>query len=255
MKKIDSGMNTVFGSSWFDLMEALDDRQIESEFEASAHRASCRIEWPQRDHLRVRKVVKRSNARRTYKYPSVDVDRMVQCESELERDAFRLIDACPFVSLVSEQPAKVIVAAGGVELVYWPDALVDKGGRRIFVEFKHDTEAQDARLRERTAVVRAALARLGFGYCLLTERVIRAEPRFRNVRYLLRCGRHPVGDADRERIRRWFAYGGGRRTWSEVSTSSYDPVSRPQLCRLVLDGAVWLPLLEDWQADTALHAL
>lgn len=236
---------------WRDLIEALDIRAPAPE--SGDMVPTCRIVPPADGKARVRKVVRRSNARRTHKYPSIDVNRMVQCESDLERDGYRLIDACPLVQLISEQPATVLLETSESAFKHIPDALVRVGNRQVFVEFKEAAEAERGTLARRTALVRLALARAGYGYGVLTERVIRVEPRFSNVRYLLRRGHHPVEGTTRERIRRWLTNASRPRTLGEVLNNSYGPAFPAQLCRLVLEGDIRLPLTERWASDTELQ--
>ena len=60
------------------------------------------IIFPKDGKIRSRKVVKRSNARNTGKYPSWKMKRMMQWESVHEGNAMRILDATPHVTSFTE---------------------------------------------------------------------------------------------------------------------------------------------------------
>ena len=65
---------------------------------------SIEINFPKNGKIRSRKVVSRSNARNSGKYPSWKMQRMMQWESPHEGNAMRILDATPNVISFNEQP-------------------------------------------------------------------------------------------------------------------------------------------------------
>ena len=66
------------------------------------------INFPKDGKIRSRKVVKRSNARNSGKYPSWKMQRMMQWESVHEGNAMRILDATPNITAFNEQPCEII---------------------------------------------------------------------------------------------------------------------------------------------------
>ena len=94
-------------------------------FEMSANLSGIKsILFPEPGQMRSRKVVSRSNARSTGKYPSWKMGRMIHWESINELNAFRLLDCDPNVTSYSEQPCQIAYVLDGVERIHYPDILV-----------------------------------------------------------------------------------------------------------------------------------
>src|SRR5580692_8771394 len=83
------------------------------------------IVFPESGEARARKVVSRSNARATGKYPSWKMQRSMQWESVNELHAFRLLDCDPGVIRFKEQPCRIeYVGVDGLHR-HFPDILVE----------------------------------------------------------------------------------------------------------------------------------
>ena len=109
------------------------------------------IVFPEKDHLRSRKVVSRSRSRPTGKYPSWKMRRMVHWESENELNAFRLLDCDPDVTSYHEQPCKVEFVQDGLARSHYPDILVKKNGRKELWEVKNEAQAEESEVVTRTS--------------------------------------------------------------------------------------------------------
>lgn len=197
----------------------------------------CTIEWAD-DGTRARRVVTRSNARVTGKFPSLKNGRMAHWESSLERDAFLLHEIDPSVSAYREQPAQITFLMGGKIRAHFPDLFVSTTTGGIFREVKGSDEAKDPEVVERTAVLSAMLPLQGYRYELFSETNIRAQPRLENAGFVLRYGRNAVDPVAQETIRRVFLEAGGSITWGVLSTRIFGQYSIARVCRLILDGAL-----------------
>lgn len=210
---------------------------------------ACHIEWADPEKFRARKVVSRSNAGVTGKYPSLKAGRMVQWESRLELDAFMLYDSQIEVRSLREQPAKITFRFNGEERVHYPDLYVETDQGSGFVEIKEDKEAADPYVKARAEYLSAALTMQGYDYTLLTETEIRREPHLSNAKFLLRHGRRTLPLLEEEHWRRTLTEFGEVR-WGAVQDGLMGPEGIQNLCRLVLDGVLAIDLDSVWTDTT-----
>ena len=151
--------------------------------------------------VRSRKVVTRSRARSTGKYPSWKMGRMLQWESTNELNAFRLLDCDAQVRAFSEQPCEIKFVHDGTLRSHFPDLLVELEGKRELWEVKTEAEATRAEISERTALLTKGLAAWGYTYRVVFARDLLREPRLSNALLLLHHGsRCAVTISERESI-------------------------------------------------------
>lgn len=162
------------------------------------------INFPQDGKIRSRKVVKRSNARNTGKYPSWKMQRMMQWESVHEGNAMRILDATPHVTFFSEQPCEIIYELNGVKHRHYPDFIVIEGKYREFWEVKTEADANSPEVAERTDFLIEVLPEYGYSYRMVLAEVLAKQPRLDNVKRLTKLGRQAISPIEQERIRRLF---------------------------------------------------
>lgn len=119
------------------------------------------IIFPKDGKVRSRKIVKRSNARNTGKYPSWKMRRMMHWESVHEGNAMRILDATPNVTSFTEQPCEIIYPFNGVLHSHYPDLMVIEGKHREFWEVKTESDANSPENAERTEFLIEALPTYG----------------------------------------------------------------------------------------------
>lgn len=161
------------------------------------------IEFPPNGQ-RARKVISRSNAKATGKYPSWKMQRAMHYESSHERNAFKLLDACPEVISFNEQPCCIRYVMDGERYIHYPDILVILPWGKALWEVKTAADAATLEVRRRTEFMEQALPLLGYGYCVVTAEQLAQLPRLHIVDHLLRWGRSPVQLVQREQIRKIF---------------------------------------------------
>ncbi len=194
-----------------------------------------RIDFP--DDVRSRKVVTRSRARPTGKYPSWKAGRMLQWESPHELNAFRILDADPDVRTFREQPCVIRYTLAGESRIHYPDVLVESGSRLELWEIKPAVDASKTDVAERTRVLAEDLPRLEYAYRLQAAEDLAREPRLSNALALLKFGRAPVPALTRERLRRMTKASSGI-PWGAVVSGSLGPAIRAAVCRLALEGVL-----------------
>ena len=200
---------------------------------------------------RTRKVISRSNDRVTRKFPSILEDRMIYCESELERDAYRIQEVDHSIRSYQEQPACITYSIDGDQSQHYPDFLLRTKQGLVFREIKTEEEANTLEIRRRTEYLSQQLPFYGYQYEVLTDTTIHQQPRLKNARFLLRRGRKPVVLQQYELLR-LYAKKKGYLFWGDIVTSKSCPLNVFEISWLILNGYVKIPMNQRWQDETPL---
>ncbi len=200
------------------------------------------INFPKDGKIRSRKVVKRSNARNTGKYPSYKMQRMLQWESVHESNAMRLLDADPNVLSFHEQPCEIIYQLNGVSHRHYPDLLVKEKYKRLMIEVKSRDDANAPEILQRTTFLTSALPNYGYEYRVLFAEDLMRQPRLDNLKTLLKFGRAPLPLLEQETLRQMFL-GSRQVTWGYLCEQGH----LRKACRLILEGKLSIDI------DTPLH--
>lgn len=206
------------------------------------------INFPRDGKIRSRKVVKRSNAIKTSKYPSHKMaGRMLQCESEHESNAMRLLDANPAVLSFNEQPCEIVYQLDGVLHRHYPDLLVKEQHSMTLVEVKSSHDAKAPEVAQRTAFMTEALPKYGYRYQVMIAEDLARQPRLDNIKRLLRMRAKQVSAIDREIIRQAF------QTHSSHLWSAFDYTQLTHISHLVLGGLLEIDLSQPISQNTIIH--
>lgn len=194
-----------------------------------------RIELPEPGQLRSRKVVTRSRARFTGKYPSWKMQKMVQWESFGELKVFKLLDCDPEVRLFREQPFTIHYRLAGRWRRHYPDILVETIHSTEVWEVKTERDALSPDIEERSVFLQTALPKLGYNYRVVDRNDFGDQRRLIHAETLLRFGRCQISLFDREFLRR-LLNDAGSLCWHAAQRGDYGPKGPHILCRLVLEG-------------------
>lgn len=135
------------------------------------------------NHRRARQVISPSGGIMRGKFPSRKNGRLVHHEGMLELDAIYLLEASPQVIGYREQPITVTYPDGGRVRKYTPDLEVTlQSGARIWVEVKPAVFLVREEIQHKLQCVAAHLKRSGQAFVILTDEVLRQEPRQTNIR-------------------------------------------------------------------------
>lgn len=195
------------------------------------------IATPGGSKLRARRVVTRSRARATGKYPSWKVGRMVQWESPNELNAFRLLDANPHVRAFREQPMWITYRLGGQLFLHIPDALVETEVGREVWEVKPTDKALEPQCSERSRLLTQALPALGYTYRVVLAEELRRQPRLSNILQFLKYGRREMTPVERECLRRVID-STDLISWGAGTSSVLGTHGRALIARAFLEGAL-----------------
>lgn len=199
------------------------------------------IAFPPEGKVRSRRIVSRSRARATGKYPSWKMCRMMQWESVNELNAYRLLDANPAATAYHEQPLTITFKINGEIHKHYPDTMVQWGNSRELWEIKTAADAARPEVAERTRLMEDALPQLGFAYRMVLAEELSKEPRLSNVLTVLKFGRAPVPPLAMEQIRQAFSFA-GEIAWGAVLDGALGQFGRNHVCRLILEGRLRLNL-------------
>lgn len=208
------------------------------------------INFPKDGKIRSRKVVSRSNACNTGKYPSWKMQRMMQWESVHEGNAMRILDASPYVVSFHEQPCEIIYSINGEQHRHYPDFMVIEDHRREFWEVKTETDANSAEVAERTAFLARVLPEYGYSYRVVLAEVLARQPRLDNVKRLNKLGRQRVSMIEQERIRRLFT-NEPVINWGMFEQTS--PQTLRNVSRLILEGKLNIDFNQPINPATSIH--
>lgn len=183
----------------------------------------------------MRKVVSRSNAKATGKYPSWKMLRSLQWESINELHAFRLLDCDPEVIRFEEQPCRVeYLGVDGLHR-HFPDILVETHACKELWEVKPVAQAVRPEVALRTEFLVRELPRFGYTYRMVLAHELAEQPCLNNAGILLRFGRNKVPELQREVVRRSIAREGSL-TWSDACSGRLGKTGREVVCRMLLEG-------------------
>lgn len=141
--------------------------------------------------MKARKVVTRSGRGFRGYFPSKKLNRMVEWESILERDAIYLFEHSPGVVSYQEQPSLVYYEIDGEMRKYFPDfELVLANGELVHVEVKPEAMLSSEKLSMKLTAIAQAYASRQFTFRVLTDTEIRREPRLHNLKLLSRFKAH-----------------------------------------------------------------
>lgn len=210
------------------------------------------IEPPANGKLRSRKVVSRSRARGTGKFPSWKMGRMVEWESPYELKVFRIIDADPTILSFSEQPVVISFLMSGEVHRHYPDLAVQRQSGVELWEIKPRKDNVDAETKARTELLSSALAEYGIRYELVGAAEFAQGSTLANAETLLKRGRTPVSAIEREQARRLFSDLLVVR-WGDIVGGILGERGCRIICRLALEGVVGFAPESLLGLDTEFH--
>jgi len=201
-----------------------------------AHKAEgIQISFPDIGSPRSRKVVKRSNARKTGKIPSWKMRRMVQWESENELVVFRILDGDATVKAFFEQPFKVRYVEDGDTRHHFPDVLIEFHDGIEVWEIKDSQSADCPEIKKRTELLVPLFAEFAIRY-----RVVYVDKKSQQGTEayslsMLKFGRFPISQVERESARRVFTH---RKvvSWGFITRGGLGERGRNIVGRMLLEG-------------------
>jgi hypothetical protein len=136
--------------------------------------------------MRSREAVSKSRVRATGIYLSSKMCRIIQCESQDELNAFRLLDADSTVTAYFERPLTIRYLQDAQIHLHHPSVLVERGHTRELWEIKSASEARRPFVAARTRVLQSALPFWGYEYRLILTKDLVPKARLTNA--LTYCG-------------------------------------------------------------------
>lgn len=144
--------------------------------------------------MAVRKISNKGTKKVIGKFPSLKMRRVIWWESQLERDYIYLLEFDLDVVSYEEQPLRIEYYVNGKKHRYTPDFLVKRGDKRAIVEVKQEKEALKEKNQSLFRIVSDICTRNGYEFIVVTNTMIRVQPRLSNIKLLTKYQRTSIDD-------------------------------------------------------------
>lgn len=163
--------------------------------------------------MSVRQVMSRSQKTMRVKFPSQKNNRMIFCESLLERDVARWLELSPQVTSFCEQPSlEIYYDDEGNARKYIPDFEVNFSDDSVLhIEVKPASKLKRNDVSKKYELIARRYEELGRRFRIITDDQVRCEPLHGNLKLLFLHSRCPIKKDDLERML-------GRLTIKSIST-------------------------------------
>lgn len=139
-----------------------------------------------------RKIPRRGSKKNIGKFPSLKMEKTLWWESLTERDAMFLYEYDREVISYEEQPEPVFYVLNGKRHRYTPDFRVAREGQIAIVEVKPEAKLESEELKEAFAEIRIECEKMGQEFIVITDKMIRVEPKLGNIKMLYRYAMIPI---------------------------------------------------------------
>jgi len=126
------------------------------------------------------------------KFASVKTGRVAWYESLLEKDFMYLLDYDRDVSYWHEQPLRIRFSHGGKVHRYTPDLEVHRGSQKQLIEVKPKYQVDSGKWEVLFRAASSICEEEGYQFLVVTDEIIRVQPRLENVKLLWKYARTPV---------------------------------------------------------------
>ena len=140
----------------------------------------------------VRKIPRYGAQKNIGKFSSVKTGLVSWYESLLERDYMYLLDFDPDVRLWHEQPLRIRFTLGGKTHWYTPDLEVHRDSKKQIVEVKPLKQVESGKWDPLFCAATSICEEEGYEYAVVTDDVIRKQPRLESVKKLWKYARTPI---------------------------------------------------------------
>jgi hypothetical protein len=142
----------------------------------------------------VRKISNKGTKKVIGKFASLKVGRLVWWESQIERDYIYLLEFDSAVVSYKEQPMYIAYYLNSKERHYTPDFLVKRAEKTLVVEVKLEEKVQKEENQHLFRIASSVCARNSYEFIVVTDTMIRVQPRLDNIKLLTRYQRTPISD-------------------------------------------------------------
>lgn len=139
-----------------------------------------------------RKIPRRGSKKNIGKFPSFKMGKTLWWEALTERDAMFLFEYDREVSSYEEQPDPIHYLLNDKRHRYTPDFRVVRGDQIEIVEVKPKDKLESEGLKEAFAEIAQMCESVGQKFVVITDELIRVEPRLGNIKMLYRYAMIPI---------------------------------------------------------------
>lgn len=117
---------------------------------------------------------------------------IIKWESKLERDFLYLLEFDPEVLIYREQPMRILYNFEGKIRRYTPDFLVVRKHKKQIIEVKPKDKVFRKNNARRFHIISIICQRMGYEFKVITDEMIRVQPRLKNIKLLWKYARTPI---------------------------------------------------------------
>jgi hypothetical protein len=139
-----------------------------------------------------RKIPRRGSKKNIGKFPSFKMRKTLWWEALTERDAMFLFEYDREVTSYEEQPAPIFYTLNDKRHRYTPDFRVVRGEQIEIVEVKPEDKLESEELKEVFSQIRQECERVGQKFIVITDKMIRVEPKLGNIKMLYGYAMIPI---------------------------------------------------------------
>lgn len=143
----------------------------------------------------VRTISNAGGLKRIGTFPSLKVGKLVWWESPLEKDYIHLLEPDRTVKFYQEQPLKIRFVLDGKEHLYTPDFMVWRGPKIQIVEVKPEDKVYQEKYQRLFRIVSQACNEEGYEFLVVTDSMIRVQPKLNNIKTFWRYAGVPISSA------------------------------------------------------------
>ena len=140
----------------------------------------------------VRKIPRYGAQKNIGKFFSVKTGLVAWYESLLERDEMYLLDFDPLVTFWREQPFRIRYVLNGKTHFYTPDLEVHRPAGKQVVEVKSQDQVDSGKFDGLFRIATSASQDEGYEFVVVTDQLIRQQPRLDNIKKLWKYARTPI---------------------------------------------------------------
>lgn len=133
-----------------------------------------------------RKITNSGTRKNIGKFPSRKMQATIWFESLLERDYIYLLEIDPDVLSFYGQPFKVLYTSDSKQRKYTPDFFVERRNEKQVIEVKPASKASSDKNLSLFQKVTPICEEKGWKFIVVTEEVIRVQPRLSNIKILFK---------------------------------------------------------------------
>lgn len=199
----------------------------------------------------VRKITNKGSKKVIGKFASSKLNTTIWWESQIERDYIYLLEIDPEVSFYQEQPFHITYRFEGQDHSYTPDFYVERNHRQHVIEVKPEQDVYKEPNEHLFRIIRTICAQQNHEFVVVTETMIRAQPRLNNIKLLHKYSRVPLQPQHISSCQEFFGYHSEARLGEIYQFLASRKVAKQVLYALIYHGLLKIDFFQPINAHSS----